>query len=61
MWSHPFLLGKEGRKVRGQRAEEVSPGGLAGHGGWGVGDSRDKRRGNGERKLWGQGWQDRVG
>lgn len=25
MWSHPFLLGKEGRKVRGEGTEESRP------------------------------------
>lgn len=34
MWSHPFLLGKEGKKVRGERTEVRT--------GSGKGNDRDK-------------------
>ena len=46
MWSHPFLLGKEGRKVRGDGAEESRPA----HG-----------EGNRAGKLWGPGREDEAG
>lgn len=42
MWSHPFLLGKEGRKVRGGRAGKVKSGsGRKGR------ESRDGQKGGG--------------
>ncbi|TKC53152.1 hypothetical protein EI555_006650, partial [Monodon monoceros] len=46
MWSHPFLLGKEGRKVRGEGAEESRPA----HG-----------EGNRAGNLWGPGREDGAG
>lgn len=46
MWSHPFLLGKEGRKVRGEGAEESRPA----HG-----------EGNRVGNLWGPGREDGAG